>query len=82
MAGSGINIGGAMIAITICTTVGPFMSQSLIYVFATRLNVVIFHSDPDPGLSQYPRCWHSHHCYVVPWCICFVRDELLLLILV
>jgi hypothetical protein len=37
------------------------MSQAFVYAFGTRLNAVIFHSDPDLGLSQYPRSWHSHH---------------------
>ncbi|KAI0301187.1 DUF1212-domain-containing protein [Multifurca ochricompacta] len=40
--GSGIDIGGAMIAVTIGITVGLFMSQALVYTFGTRKNAAIF----------------------------------------
>ncbi|KAF8489254.1 hypothetical protein F5888DRAFT_1747292 [Russula emetica] len=39
---SGIDIGGAMIAVTIGITVGLFMSQALVYTFGTRKNAAIF----------------------------------------
>jgi hypothetical protein len=41
-AGSGINIGGAMIAVTIGITVGLFMSQALVYMFGSRKNAAMF----------------------------------------
>ncbi|TFK75777.1 DUF1212-domain-containing protein [Pluteus cervinus] len=40
--GNGIDIGGAMIAVTIGITVGLFMSQALVYTFGTRKNAAIF----------------------------------------
>ncbi|PPR07201.1 hypothetical protein CVT26_012634 [Gymnopilus dilepis] len=40
--GSGIDIGGAMIAVTIGITVGLFMSQALVYTFGTRKNAAVF----------------------------------------
>jgi hypothetical protein len=40
--GSGIDIGGAMIAVTIGITVRLFMSQALVYTFGTRKNAAIF----------------------------------------
>jgi uncharacterized membrane protein YjjB (DUF3815 family) len=41
-AGSGIDIGGAMIAVTIGITVGLFMSQALVYTFGSRKNAAMF----------------------------------------
>ncbi|KAF9076771.1 DUF1212-domain-containing protein [Rhodocollybia butyracea] len=40
--GNGIDIGGAMIAVTIGITVGLFMSQALVYMFGTRKNAAVF----------------------------------------
>ncbi|KAF8195737.1 DUF1212-domain-containing protein [Mycena galopus ATCC 62051] len=40
--GSGIDIGGAMIAVTIGITVGLFMSQALVYMFGQRKNAAVF----------------------------------------
>ncbi|KAJ7228522.1 DUF1212-domain-containing protein [Mycena pura] len=40
--GNGIDIGGAMIAVTIGITVGLFMSQALVYTFGTRKNAAVF----------------------------------------
>jgi len=40
--GNGIDIGGAMIAVTIGITVGLFMSQSLVYTFGSRKNAAVF----------------------------------------
>lgn len=40
--GNGIDIGGAMIAVTIGITVGLFMSQALVYMFGTRKNAAMF----------------------------------------
>ncbi|KAF9464418.1 DUF1212-domain-containing protein [Collybia nuda] len=40
--GNGIDIGGAMIAVTIGITVGLFMSQALVYAFGTRKNAAVF----------------------------------------
>ncbi|TFK55913.1 DUF1212-domain-containing protein [Heliocybe sulcata] len=40
--GSGIDIGGAMISVTIGVTVGLFMSQALVYTFGTRKNAAVF----------------------------------------
>lgn len=40
--GNGIEIGGAMIAVTIGITVGLFMSQALVYMFGTRKNAAVF----------------------------------------
>ncbi|KAF8205090.1 DUF1212-domain-containing protein [Pholiota molesta] len=40
--GSGIDIGGAMIAVTIGITVGLFMSQALVYTFGSRKNAAVF----------------------------------------
>ncbi|PIL37204.1 hypothetical protein GSI_00897 [Ganoderma sinense ZZ0214-1] len=40
--GNGIDIGGAMIAVTIGITVGLFMSQALVYMFGSRKNAAIF----------------------------------------
>ncbi|KAK7054200.1 pheromone-regulated membrane protein 10 [Favolaschia claudopus] len=40
--GGGIEIGGAMIAVTIGITVGLFMSQALVYTFGYRKNAAIF----------------------------------------
>ncbi|KAG6903500.1 hypothetical protein C0995_005523 [Termitomyces sp. Mi166 len=40
--GNGIDIGGAMIAVTIGITVGLFMSQALVYSFGTRKNAAVF----------------------------------------
>ncbi|KAG6821590.1 hypothetical protein H0H93_000099 [Arthromyces matolae] len=40
--GNGIDIGGAMIAVTIGITVGLFMSQALVYSFGSRKNAAVF----------------------------------------
>ncbi|TFL05965.1 hypothetical protein BDV98DRAFT_499548 [Pterulicium gracile] len=40
--GNGIDIGGAMIAVTIGITVGLFMSQALVYMFGSRKNAAAF----------------------------------------
>ncbi|KAI0080096.1 DUF1212-domain-containing protein [Panus rudis PR-1116 ss-1] len=40
--GSGVDIGGAMIAVTIGVTVGLFMSQALVYTFGSRKNAALF----------------------------------------
>ncbi|KAJ3710400.1 DUF1212-domain-containing protein [Lentinula raphanica] len=40
--GNGIDIGGAMISVTIGITVGLFMSQALVYAFGTRKNAAVF----------------------------------------
>nr|GAT59979.1 predicted protein [Mycena chlorophos] len=40
--GNGIDIGGAMIAVTIGITVGLFMSQALVYTFGQRKNAAVF----------------------------------------
>ncbi|KZT12765.1 DUF1212-domain-containing protein [Laetiporus sulphureus 93-53] len=40
--GSGIDIGSAMIAVTIGITVGLFTSQALVYMFGSRKNAAIF----------------------------------------
>ncbi|KAJ7507957.1 hypothetical protein B0H11DRAFT_2153490 [Mycena galericulata] len=40
--GNGVDIGGAMIAVTIGITVGLFMSQALVYMFGTRKNAAVF----------------------------------------
>jgi len=40
--GNGIDIGGAMIAVTIGITVGLFMSQAIVYMFGTRKNAAMF----------------------------------------
>ncbi|KAJ6628750.1 hypothetical protein B0H10DRAFT_2160730 [Mycena sp. CBHHK59/15] len=40
--GDGIDIGGAMIAVTIGITVGLFMSQALVYMFGSRKNAAVF----------------------------------------
>ena len=40
--GDGIDIGGAMIAVTIGITVGLYMSQALVYMFGSRKNAAIF----------------------------------------
>ncbi|KAL9712845.1 pheromone-regulated protein prm10 [Leucoagaricus gongylophorus] len=40
--GNGIDIGGAMIAVTIGITVGLFMSQALVYTFGNRKNAAVF----------------------------------------
>ncbi|KAJ7129524.1 hypothetical protein C8R44DRAFT_615123 [Mycena epipterygia] len=40
--GNGIDIGGAMISVTIGITVGLFMSQALVYMFGTRKNAAVF----------------------------------------
>ncbi|KAJ7068409.1 DUF1212-domain-containing protein [Mycena amicta] len=40
--GNGIDIGGAMIAVTIGITVGLFMSQALVYTFGARKNAAVF----------------------------------------
>ncbi|KAF8639835.1 hypothetical protein AX17_001090 [Amanita inopinata Kibby_2008] len=40
--GSGIDIGGAMVAVTIGITVGLFMSQALVYTFGSRKNAAVF----------------------------------------
>ncbi|TEB35596.1 DUF1212-domain-containing protein [Coprinellus micaceus] len=40
--GNGIDIGGAMIAVTIGITVGLFMSQSIVYTFGSRKNAAVF----------------------------------------
>ncbi|KAK7061938.1 pheromone-regulated membrane protein 10 [Favolaschia claudopus] len=40
--GGGIEIGGAMIAVTIGITVGLFMSQALVYTFGNRKNAASF----------------------------------------
>ncbi|KAG2013515.1 DUF1212 domain membrane protein [Coprinopsis cinerea AmutBmut pab1-1] len=40
--GDGIEIGGAMIAVTIGITVGLFMSQALVYTFGSRKNAAVF----------------------------------------
>jgi hypothetical protein len=40
--GSGVDIGSAMIAVTIGITVGLFMSQALVYMFGSRKNAAVF----------------------------------------
>jgi hypothetical protein len=40
--GSGIDIGGAMIAVVIGVTCGLFVSQAVVYAFGTRKNAAIF----------------------------------------
>jgi uncharacterized membrane protein YjjB (DUF3815 family) len=40
--GDGIEIGGAMIAVTIGITVGLFMSQAFVYMFGSRKNAAVF----------------------------------------
>ncbi|KII94863.1 hypothetical protein PLICRDRAFT_97757 [Plicaturopsis crispa FD-325 SS-3] len=40
--GSGIEIGGAMISVTIGITVGLFMSQALVYTFGNRKSAAVF----------------------------------------
>ncbi|EGO27841.1 hypothetical protein SERLADRAFT_360407 [Serpula lacrymans var. lacrymans S7.9] len=40
--GNGVDIGGAMIAVTIGITVGLFMSQALVYMFGSRKNAAVF----------------------------------------
>ncbi|KAG6854854.1 hypothetical protein C0991_012044 [Blastosporella zonata] len=40
--GNGIDIGGAMISVTIGITVGLFMSQALVYAFGSRKNAAVF----------------------------------------
>lgn len=40
--GNGIDIGGAMIAVTIGITVGLYMSQALVYMFGSRKNAALF----------------------------------------
>ncbi|KAH9966101.1 hypothetical protein BC827DRAFT_1259216 [Russula dissimulans] len=40
--GNGIDIGSAMIVVTIGITVGLFMSQALVYMFGTRKNAAMF----------------------------------------
>ncbi|KIL68095.1 hypothetical protein M378DRAFT_185147 [Amanita muscaria Koide BX008] len=40
--GNGIDIGGAMVAVTIGITVGLFMSQALVYTFGSRKNAAVF----------------------------------------
>ncbi|KAH7930731.1 DUF1212-domain-containing protein [Leucogyrophana mollusca] len=40
--GSGVDIGGAMIAVTIGITVGLFMSQAIVYMFGSRKNAAVF----------------------------------------
>lgn len=40
--GNGIDIGNAMIAVTIGITVGLFMSQAIVYMFGTRKNAAMF----------------------------------------
>ncbi|CAK5275592.1 unnamed protein product [Mycena citricolor] len=40
--GNGIDIGGAMISVTIGITVGLFMSQALVYMFGQRKNAAVF----------------------------------------
>ncbi|KAF8272582.1 hypothetical protein EI94DRAFT_1677923 [Lactarius quietus] len=40
--GNGVDIGSAMIAVTIGITVGLFMSQALVYMFGTRKNAAMF----------------------------------------
>lgn len=40
--GNGIDIGGAMIAVTIGITVGLFMSQAIVYAFGSRKNAAVF----------------------------------------
>jgi len=40
--GSGVDIGGAMISVTIGITVGLFMSQALVYMFGSRKNAAVF----------------------------------------
>ncbi|KAI0924920.1 hypothetical protein AcW1_006886 [Taiwanofungus camphoratus] len=40
--GSGIDIGSAMIAVTIGITVGLFMSQAIVYMFGSRKNAAVF----------------------------------------
>ncbi|KAH9843858.1 DUF1212-domain-containing protein [Rhodofomes roseus] len=40
--GSGIDIGAAMISVTIGITVGLFMSQALVYMFGSRKNAAVF----------------------------------------
>lgn len=40
--GSGIDIGGAMISVTIGITVGLFVSQAIVYAFGARKNAAIF----------------------------------------
>ncbi|KIL00591.1 hypothetical protein PAXRUDRAFT_29678 [Paxillus rubicundulus Ve08.2h10] len=40
--GSGVDVGSAMIAVTIGITVGLFMSQALVYMFGSRKNAAVF----------------------------------------
>ncbi|KAF7796642.1 hypothetical protein EIP86_007824 [Pleurotus ostreatoroseus] len=40
--GNGIDIGGAMIAVTIGITVGLFVSQAIVYAFGARKNAAVF----------------------------------------
>ncbi|KAI0346116.1 DUF1212-domain-containing protein [Trametopsis cervina] len=40
--GSGIDIGGAMIAVVIGVTTGLFVSQAVVYAFGTRKNAAVF----------------------------------------
>ncbi|KAH8102446.1 DUF1212-domain-containing protein [Cristinia sonorae] len=40
--GNGIDIGGAMIAVTIGITVGLYMSQAIVYMFGSRKNAALF----------------------------------------
>jgi len=39
--GSGIDIGGAMIAVTIGVNVGLFMSQAIVYAFGSKKNAAV-----------------------------------------
>lgn len=41
-AGTGVDIGGAMIAVTIGITVGLFMSQALVYIFGSSKGAALF----------------------------------------
>ncbi|KAH7887628.1 hypothetical protein F5I97DRAFT_1806015 [Phlebopus sp. FC_14] len=40
--GSGVDVGTAMIAVTIGITVGLFMSQAIVYMFGSRKNAAVF----------------------------------------
>ncbi|KIJ70090.1 hypothetical protein HYDPIDRAFT_78690 [Hydnomerulius pinastri MD-312] len=40
--GSGVDVGSAMIAVTIGITVGLFMSQAIVYMFGSRKNAAVF----------------------------------------
>lgn len=59
--GSGIDIDGAMIAVTICITVDCLWAGRSYMRSRHGITQLSFHSDPNPALSLYPRSGHSHH---------------------